>query len=374
MARILLFWFFVCVTAQAEDFRVQHGPYLTNMTTNSVTIVWFTSKQSAASVEMLDENGSWQEVMEQKHGLKSSYSLMHKIEITGLKSGEVYQYRTISREIKNPLSYRVLFGKKIISEVNQFEVFSQKREKFSVYVVNDHHEEQKRLRILLSLFSFNPGDFVVFNGDMLNFFSHQNQLFDSVIDPASDYFAKKIPLVYVRGNHELRGQQAREFNTYFPTSTSAPYYYFRQGEVEFFVLDSGEDKPDNHFEYSGLVNFDAYRKEQILWFKRVVQESEKSRFRIVFMHMPLYGGDGWYGEKQNRLLWEDLLNQHGIDLMISGHTHKLAWIPPRKDVHSYPILINGSKNITRLNMTTKGVTIFVSSQEGKKELERTFEF
>jgi len=359
--------------SKATEFSVQHGPYLTNMTTDAVTIIWFTNKISAGAVEILDEDGSWREVSAQKHGLKDAYSLMHKIEIKGLKSGGTYHYRTVSREIKNPNPYGVLFGQRLVSAASRFEVFSTKRSDFSVYIINDNHEDKKNIRALLSLFPLRAGDFVVFNGDMVNFMSDEKQIFESVIDPATEFFAKEFPLVYVRGNHELRGKNARNWYDFFPTSEGEPYFLFRQGGVEFYVFDSGEDKHDSHFEYSGLVNFDAYRMEQTIWLKNRLQEEkeEKPLFRVALMHIPLYGGSDWYGERQNRKLWGGLLNQHGIDLMVSGHTHKFSWVPYRQGVHNYPIIIGGTKNFIRLDVTSKQLTVRAISLDGKVLTEKS---
>jgi predicted phosphodiesterase len=349
---------------EITDFSVQHGPYLTNMTTDAVTIIWFTNKIAAGAVEILDEDGSWREVSTQKHGLKDAYSLMHKIEIKGLKSGSTYHYRTVSREIKNSNPYGVLFGERHVSATSRFEVFSIKRSEFSVYIINDNHEDKMKIRTLLSLFPLRAGDFVVFNGDMVNYISDEKQIFENVIDPATEFFAKEFPLVYVRGNHELRGKMARDLYNYFPTTEGTPYFRFRQGGVEFYVFDSGEDKQDGHFEYSGLVNFDAYRMEQTAWLKNRLQE-EKPLFRVALMHIPLYGGSDWYGERQNRKSWGGLLNQHGIDLMVSGHTHKFSWVPYRQGLHDYPIMISGTKNFIRMDVTPKQLLLRVISLDGK---------
>jgi len=50
----------------------------------------------------------------------------------------------------------------------------------------------------------------------------------------------------------------------------------------------GEDKGDSGAEYTGLVDFDAYRREQAQWLRQEIgtQAFRKARFRVALAHMP----------------------------------------------------------------------------------------
>jgi 3',5'-cyclic AMP phosphodiesterase CpdA len=124
------------------------------------------------------------------------------------------------------------------------------------------------------------------------------------------------------------------------------YHSFSHGPVYFICLDSGEDKPDDNRYYFGLADFDRYREEQARWLKEVMATPgfRNAKFRVVLIHMPLYGGNNWHGEETNRRLWGDLLNRGGIDLMISGHTHRYAFHKPGVFANAYPLLIGSPED------------------------------
>ena len=101
------------------------------------------------------------------------------------------------------------------------------------------------------------------------------------------YLSKgEYPVVYVRGNHETRGEFAAHLRDYFPTDTNELYFTFRYGPVSAVVIDSGEDKADDHYEYSGLVDFESYRQQEFDWLKgwngiRLMGFNTASHFRMI---------------------------------------------------------------------------------------------
>ncbi len=117
-----------------------------------------------------------------------------------------------------------------------------------------------------------------FNGDILGHIEDEPQIIDHVLKPCSDLFAKEIPFIYVRGNHEARGKFARMLPNYLSTPKGSYYYAFDHGPVHFIVMDSGEDKDDTSVEYSGLADFDRYREEQRVWLRKEIRNRNKSLF------------------------------------------------------------------------------------------------
>src|SRR5699024_8608909 len=96
------------------------------------------------------------------------------------------------------------------------------------------------------------------------------QIVQHLIEPCTAIFASEIPFIMSRGNHETRGAFRREFKQYFSYPTNKYYFSFKQGPVYWVVLDTGEDKPDDHPVYGGVVDFDSYRQEQVDWLTKVV--------------------------------------------------------------------------------------------------------
>ena len=209
-------------------------------------------------------------------------------------------------------------------------------------------------------------DMVFYTGDMLNWIGDEERIFKGLIDVSVDRFAKTLPFILTRGNHETRGPNARELFSYFPHSSGKYYYAFSQGEVRFVVLDCGEDKPDTHPVYAGLVDFDSYRSEQAQWLKKEVEgdEFKNARYRIVLTHIPPYTGRG-HGGQDLTAKWGPVLNEADIDLVISGHTHRFAVMEPREDLNKLPVLILGKDMILKADVSPEKLSLSIKDIEGK---------
>jgi 3',5'-cyclic AMP phosphodiesterase CpdA len=238
---------------------------------------------------------------------------------------------------------------------------------FSFCVVNDIHENAARLDSLLNQVPLDRQDMVFLNGDMIDHWTRENQPFDGFLDLCVRRFARTAPMVYVRGNHETRGALARGLLDFFPTPNGRHYHAFRHGPVAFLILDSGEDKSDSNKEYSGLVDFDAYRAQQTQWLRLAVQDESfrTARYRVVLVHMPPSTNPRAYGASQVHKLWSPILNEASIDLVLCGHTHRLAWIDPNESANRYPILINAPDTVVQVDVSDRRLGVTVKKADGQ---------
>lgn len=46
-----------CTTLTAQDFKITHGPWLCDLTSDGVTVVWATSKPALSWVEVAEDDG-----------------------------------------------------------------------------------------------------------------------------------------------------------------------------------------------------------------------------------------------------------------------------------------------------------------------------
>ena len=67
---------------------------------------------------------------------------------------------------------------------------------------------------------------------------------------------------------------------------------------------------------------------------------KKAKFRVVLIHISPYHSGDWHGTMHCREVFGPILNKAGIDLQISGHTHRYMTHESDKD-HNYPIVIGG---------------------------------
>ncbi len=162
--------------------------------------------------------------------------------------------------------------------------------------------------------------------------------------------------------------KARDLDTYLPLRTGQYFYAFNSGPVHFTILDSGEDKPDNNEEYSGLVAFDPYIDNQTEWLREEIGSNafQSAQYRIVIVHLPPFGGNNWYREQYLRREWVPLLNEADVDLVLCGHTHRLAWLEPGYVTNTFPLVTVPPENYTQVTAAPSGITVSVMDTKGNE--------
>jgi predicted phosphodiesterase len=199
-------------------------------------------------------------------------------------------------------------------------------------IINDTHEQPETLKQLFTQLADAPGDLLFWNGDMFNDIATEQQLAEQLLYPAGMAYAASRPVCFARGNHDVRGAEARALGRILDSPAGHYYYTLRQGPVAFIVLDTGEDKPDDAPVYAGLGTFDAYRTRQAAWLATALAQPEvrDAAFRVVVVHIPLYGEQPvrFHGGADARDKWHAHLVKGRVDLMVTGHTHRHAWLPP----------------------------------------------
>jgi predicted phosphodiesterase len=331
-------------------------PYLQYAGPGSMTVRWIANLPSYSWVEYGENDSLGQKAHSITDGLVDAYNRINGITLRGLKPGTTYQYRVYSKEITDFKPYKLTYGKTIESGLLRFKTPDEQSNAVSCLVLNDVHDRPETITHLLSLKGNDPFDFVFLNGDLFDYQTDEQQLIDHLLTPCSAGFAKEIPFLFVRGNHETRGKYRSELPQYFSNPGGKSYYSYTWGPVHFTVIDTGEDKPDSEPVYAGIVDFDAYREEQGRWVEQVMQSPafKKAKFRVVFMHIPTFHHNNWHGPMHCQKVFTPLFNKHKIDLCISGHTHKYGVHEPVANQHNYPIIIGGgSKDGTRTIMKLK---------------------
>ncbi len=372
-------------TASADGLKpvkIECGPWVMNVTENEMTVVWMTADRAMGWVEIAPDDGT-HFYAEERPRYDEDYlgrhvvAKMHHVRITGLKPGTSYRYRIYQQAIDDN-RHSPIPGPITASDVYKRKPFrvrtlDKSDDECRFLMVNDIHARDSILHSHGSNVSkFNP-DFVVFNGDMVSWMGSHSDVADGFMKRAVGDFASNYPLFYVRGNHEGRGPGACEFMDLFPTSTGLPYYTFRQGPVAFVVLDSGEDKPDSDLEYGGIAASDAYRHQEAEWLKEAVQSEEfrSAPVKIALLHVPPEKGSGWYGSNELKRLLIPILEEAGIDLMLSGHIHRHSFRNPGECDTKFPVLANSNNDRLEVRATASRIIIDVIDPAGKKIHQHT---
>jgi len=359
--------------AGGERLAVIHGPYLQNPSPSSMTIVWFTNKPSASWVEFGtgESRGTFPEfgslistAKPSRHGLITANETRHMVTIDGLKPGKSYPYRVIAREIVKFEPYEVVYGESVAGTMNEFRTLDLKTTAFQFDVFQDIHTDPLRLNVLLQVPGGDKTELRFFNGDTVSDLSREASIFEGFLDAAVSRFAARSPFIYIRGNHDTRGLLARRLEEYFPPREGRFYSSFDHGPVHFLVLDSGEDKPDDSPVYAGLADFDRYRLQEAEWLKAEVRSDAflRSAFRVVLVHMPPFG-KGTTPESLGKI-WGPILNEAGIDVVLSGHYHRLIKIDPAPGRNAFPILCAPQNALIRAEVRPEGIGLKVIDTQG----------
>jgi acid phosphatase type 7 len=351
-----------------ESFIVTHGPYLQNLNQSEVTIVWTTNKPAVPGINLASPDGKKRFIRNSHDGIIDGGGTLHKVRVDGLEPGKTYNYSINSVQILKYQAYKVYYGDTLIQRSDSFLTPSSTSDKVSFVVINDVHNNSGKMASYLKNESEASGELYFLNGDMVDYLQSEDELFPGFVDTAVAYFAKRAPFYYVRGNHETRGYKARELKDFFAFKDDSFYYSFDWGPVHFVVLDCGEDKPDNNRYYYGLADYDTYRLQELEWLKKEINSDayRNAKSRIVIIHMPVIKQESLgYGMKYLSDNFGPVLQGTGVDLMLSGHTHRNTFYTKDKSGFGYPVLVNSNNSFVELVADLKEIKAVVKDADGK---------
>lgn len=364
------------------DFKITHGPYLTDMSETGVTIIWLTNKNALSWVEVAPDDGSnfygeeRPKYFETYLGRKQASTHLHRVRIENLRPGTSYRYAVFSKEVlKWENDSKIIFGITVANAAYarnslSFKTFSSDDDSVSFIMYNDIHGRAQFMKDVSKNINFRTVDMVFFNGDMSTAVNSEEQIFTDFVDASVDLFARRVPIIFNRGNHETRGTYSDYLMEYFPVKGGNVYRTFNVGDVAFLILDCGEDKPDSDIEYSGLADFDAYREQQAEWLKDAIQTKafRDAKYKIVLLHMPPATGN-WHGTLHIDKTILPLLNGAGVNALFSGHTHRYSFNPPVPGRNGFPVIVNSNNAYLRCDIAGGKIKITIVGPEGTKPIE-----
>jgi predicted phosphodiesterase len=355
--------------AQSEPYKVfdtrpviTEGPYLMATGETTATIVWFTDTPSHAKVRYGPGSDLSAVAEPQVDGLVP-VCVRHVVHLRDLSPGTTYSYEVVATRVVKLNAYWPDKGLDVRSGPHQFTTFDRDNPSVSFSLVTDTHEDTGVIGQLNRAIDWESTEFLVHAGDAFHWMDTEEQLFRVWLRPTAAVLAHTKPLIFVRGNHELRGPFARRLLDYVPTPEGRFYYARDAGPLHLIVLDTGEDKPDDTNVYAELNRTVPYRAEELAWFRDHVKTTARiaeAPFRVILMHDP---GWGWLAEGSDA--WVEVANEAGVDLVIAGHRHRFSYTPPGPDVdHTYHLLVVGQEQVARVDATTAELKVVVTGTDG----------
>lgn len=268
---------------------------------------------------------AWVEIGGEKYydlfaGSMKSKDTVHKITVPQEKLDEAKSYSIHAEK----MIYRGPFGGFKDAEISKRYNFRpvDSSDGLTYYTVTDTHHAAKG--VVNAAKSVEDLDFLVVLGDSVGMVEYEKDVQYTNLF-AHEITGGEIPVVYARGNHEIKGQYAEELHRYVGSRNESFYYWFTISDVFGITLDLGEDHDAGWWEYYGTDRFALYHNEQTEFLQVLAEEKpyENYRYTLVACHIPIQFVNSRKDHVEVKAAWTRLLNQIEPDLAVYGHQHDL---------------------------------------------------
>ena len=247
------------------------------------------------------------EVFQSRRG-KAAYYVAR---LRQLKPAMHYRYRAVSGDGQSPWF--------------SFTTHPLRPKRFSFMFVGDVQDTIGGIanRLLLDAWGHHPDtEFLVCGGDLIE--RPANQYWAETFGTL-DNIGQSMPILNVTGNHDYFKGVIQRLERRFPLVFSYfldskvddnMVYTLNYGDAQIFVLDSNREF--------------FYLWTQRQWLKQQLEQS-KAKWKILVLHHPLYSIKGG-NNKVQQWLFDDLVRDYGIDLVLQGHEHAYARMTAHDDL------------------------------------------
>lgn len=287
-ARYASFLLFLTLSSFAYSLAITRGPYLQDLTSSSVAVVWVTDSASDSRVDF---------------GLTSSYSnstsssaavTQHQVQLAGLQQASLYHYSVFSN------------GTQLAGDLT---LHSGKGSSFNSFVfvaMGDHRTNPaNHLAVAQRVQQIDP-EFVIDMGDLTA--AGETANWDTEFFTPEKDVMSRAALFPCIGNHE--GVAAAYLNNFvLPTASSGTerYYSFDYANAHFTVLDNYTSYAVGSAQYNWLVN-DLTNNQSKAW-------------RIVYFHQPPYSSGSHGSDLTVRNTLCPLFSTYKVQIVFNGHDH-----------------------------------------------------
>ncbi|MEN6306458.1 MAG: metallophosphoesterase [Anaerohalosphaeraceae bacterium] len=281
-------------------------PYLQNLKIDGITVMWEVNQQVPCMLEYgLDSNyGTPASITTENSG---GGTIIYKAVLTGLLPDETYHYQVTIDGI--PLGDKT-FATAPSSRINfSFAVWSDSQGHNHGVYSGDPYEPTKAM---MAHMAASGVKFAVTTGDLAENGDSYTDTKYYYLDRVAKYLGQTVPWFNAWGNHDA-GQSSviRKFADMPSKDRGGPY---TAGYGSF------------SFDYAGchFLCSDDLTRSDFAWVQNDLQQAVANHARQIFLfiHRPPYS-ERWYsGEADIRTNLVPLMEQYGVDICFSGHTHE----------------------------------------------------
>ncbi len=299
-----------------STYKITSDPVVID-TGEDYTVMFATTDEGTGYVSYIYE-GEEKTVYDEDNGKLNVEKKVHSIKVPyeELKGNT---YTIGSTRVIEQYGYGSRLGKEITS--GEYTLTVNESEKQEYLVVSDWHSHLKKAYQAIDYLG--SYDAVLLMGDAAQGLDYEEEFIDNVVEFAGQISGGEMPVIYARGNHDTRGSYASKVPA--ALGEDKLYHLNTFGDITFIVLDSTEDKEDEHAEYGGMNNYAEQRKDQIEWLKTLNLDDTGTVISLSHMWQFAY-----FEEDVSKECWNEL-DRLGTELMISGHSHDCRLVGDKED-------------------------------------------
>ena len=359
-------------------------PHVQLLGSDSVGIAWMTAVRATGRVTWSQDGWATEHVaVHGEDGLLDANSFTHKAVLRGVDLRKPLQYRVHSRRIGKFDVYGIGYAGDEVSYESVIDAPLPDDGVLSWAMFNDIHDNLKVYDCFLPHLA-DVRTMCIFNGDVMEDLRNEEKFRLDFLNPFARVSQEcRMPVWFVRGNHDTRGSLARQLRDYVTLPRNRYFGAATLGGVRFAFVDTGEDKEDGHREYRGLTDFDGYIAREIEWVKCEVASDEwkKARARIVVQHIPApLCKDGWEPKLKRLDALNEVWKTANVTLMMGAHLHWWCWSDPWEG-RPYPLVVGGgpylgnpakhnNATLTKCRLEGRRLSAKVLDQTGKTVVDK----
>ena len=295
------------------------GPYLQSPSVDGISVCLVSRTAKAVLLEARDAQGSRPPVVAESMAIPGTPWTRWAGRLDKLSPGVRYTYRVNIDGTPGPWL--------------EFRTPDPAAPELRFAVFNDIHDELATLDATLRHTPADSYEFTILLGDCWN--DPQTRQEADRVFRTLDGFVRKLdaarkPMLYVRGNHDLRGPFAPLLARLFVAPrlrADAPLvdqdltFSLAAGPAFLLLADTGED-----FEKKKEV-FNLLRERQTPWLRsELASPAAQGRWRLFLSHIPLFNDNIWNSEHARRT-WTETLAAGKVDAAFAGHDHGWKLLP-----------------------------------------------
>jgi predicted MPP superfamily phosphohydrolase len=354
--------------AVAQTNQLAVDPFLQLVGDGQLGVGWQASTPSFGTVNWKQDQPAWQKSFYAEDGLKE-FGEIQRASIDGYVPTKPLEFFVESKECKKN-------GLTIKSEVLKVPPILSEKGETSFLMITDIHSRPEIYAPLIEKTGKNI-NFIALGGDCIQNPASEKAVVDALTKPMAALAKKGLPFLFLRGNHETRGDYGRFLRNHLILPREGYYGALTLGNLRLIHLDCGEDKPDDHVQLFGITALEPHMKKQAEWLKQETKSEafKNAKFRVVLIHIPVNWNleQNYWATTQYSSLFTPTLNESGIHAVISGHTHKsnLLQSPTNAPVAVFkgPVFIGASwplekHVVTRVDVQENEMSISLIKADG----------